>query len=58
MKLLVTGGTGFLGMHLVPRLLEAGHEVRLIGRTKPSAPALARAEFVQGDLKDREAVRG
>jgi dihydroflavonol-4-reductase len=56
-KLLVTGGTGFLGMHLVPRLLEAGHEVRLIGRTKPTGTALARAEFVQGDLKDREAVR-
>ena len=57
MKLLVTGGTGFLGTHLVPKLLEAGHEVRLIGRTQPPAPALARAEFVQGDLKDREAVR-
>jgi dihydroflavonol-4-reductase len=56
-KLLVTGGTGFLGTHLVPKLLEAGHEVRLIGRTKPAAPGLARAEFVQGDLKDREAVR-
>ncbi len=57
MKLLVTGGTGFLGTHLVPRLLDAGHEVRLIGRTRPSQPALARAEFVQGDLMDREAVR-
>lgn len=57
MKLLVTGGTGFLGTHLVPRLLEAGHEVRIIGRTKPSAAGMERAEFVQGDLKDREAVR-
>ncbi|KFE67778.1 NAD-dependent epimerase/dehydratase family protein [Hyalangium minutum] len=57
MKLLVTGGTGFLGTHLVPRLLEAGHEVRIIGRTKPSAAGMERVEFVQGDLKDREAVR-
>ncbi len=57
MKLLVTGGTGFLGTHLVPRLLEAGHEVRLIGRTRPAAPVLARAEYVPADLKDREAVR-
>jgi dihydroflavonol-4-reductase len=55
-KLLVTGGTGFLGTHLVPRLLEAGHEVRLIGRTQPSA-ALARAEFIPGDIKNRETVR-
>jgi dihydroflavonol-4-reductase len=55
-KLLVTGGTGFLGAHLVPRLLEAGHEVRLIGRTQPPA-ALARAEFIHGDLKNRETVR-
>ncbi len=56
MKLLVTGGTGFLGAHLVPRLLEAGHEVRLIGRTQPPA-ALERAEFIHGDLKNRETVR-
>jgi dihydroflavonol-4-reductase len=55
-KLLVTGGTGFLGTHLVPRLLEAGHEVRIIGRTQPPA-ALARAEFISGDLKNRETVR-
>jgi dihydroflavonol-4-reductase len=56
-KLLVTGGTGFLGIHLVPKLLDAGHEVRLIGRSKPTLPSLARAEYIPGDLKDREAVR-
>jgi dihydroflavonol-4-reductase len=56
-KLLVTGGTGFLGTHLVPKLLEAGHEVRLIGRTRPSAPGLERAEFIQGDLKNRQTVK-
>lgn len=57
MKLLVTGGTGFLGTHLVPRLVAEGHEVRLIARSKPSGPAFAKTEVRQGDLKDRDAVR-
>jgi dihydroflavonol-4-reductase len=56
-KLLITGGTGFLGAHLVPRLVAAGHEVRLIGRSKPAGPGFDKVEYVRGDLKDREAVR-
>jgi nucleoside-diphosphate-sugar epimerase len=55
-RLLVTGGTGFLGAHLVPRLLSAGHQVRLISRARPISLAEG-AEHVEGDLKDREAVR-
>jgi dihydroflavonol-4-reductase len=56
-KLLVTGGTGFLGTHLVPRLVAAGHEVRIIGRSRPKGPGFEHVEYVPGDLKDREAVR-
>jgi dihydroflavonol-4-reductase len=56
-KLLVTGGTGFLGTHLVPRLVAAGHEVRIIGRSRPAGPGSEKVEYVRGDLKDREAVR-
>jgi dihydroflavonol-4-reductase len=55
-KLLVTGGTGFLGTHLVPRLVAAGHKVRLISRSRPAELA-AGVDHVAGDLKDRTSVR-
>jgi dihydroflavonol-4-reductase len=55
-RILVTGGTGFLGQHLVPLLVAQGHQVRVLGRTEPVG--MAGVEFVKGDLKDRQAVRG
>ncbi|MCI0573521.1 MAG: NAD-dependent epimerase/dehydratase family protein [Myxococcaceae bacterium] len=57
MKLLVTGGTGFLGKTLVPRLVAAGHHVRVISRSTPDGDALAGAELVRGALEDRDSVR-
>ncbi len=56
MKILVTGGTGFLGTHLVPQLLAQGHSVRLFGRTPPRALP-AGVEFLQGDVKDSAALK-
>ncbi|MHB1499860.1 MAG: complex I NDUFA9 subunit family protein [Candidatus Dormibacteria bacterium] len=32
MRVAVAGGSGFVGSHLVPLLLEAGHEIRVVGR--------------------------
>lgn len=32
MQILITGGTGLIGSHLVPRLLETGHEVTVVTR--------------------------
>ena len=32
MKVLVTGGTGFVGSHSIKAILDAGHEVRLLVR--------------------------
>ena len=58
MKILVTGGTGFLGSHLATALLVQGHEVTLLGRdfagVHPQLAAGARALAV--DLRDRAAV--
>ena len=53
--ILVTGSTGFLGQHLVRRLLEAGQtEIRLLCRTKPTTSLFAphAPEIAIGDLTD------
>ena len=56
-SVLVTGATGFLGKALVPRLVAAGHRVRMLGRSTPGAELLAQGELVQGDLADRATVK-
>ena len=57
---LVTGGTGTLGRALVPRLVSAGHDVRVLSRRPSSLPVGAR--FVVGDVRSGagvvDAVRG
>ncbi len=58
-KILITGGTGFLGRHLVPRLLGLGHRVRLLVRPTSDTSWLPAegVELVQGDITDAESVR-
>lgn len=59
MKLLVTGGTGFLGTHLAHRLQEMGHEVTAIGRNRAKGEALAKRgiRFLAADLADEGAIK-
>lgn len=47
MRVMVIGGTGYLGTPAVPQLVEAGWDVHLLGRTDP---AVAGATFHQADI--------
>ena len=63
MKVLVTGGTGFVGSHSVKAIADAGHDLRLLVRSPDRlAPALTPlgvrdVDHVVGDATDAEAVR-
>ena len=63
MRVLVTGGAGFIGSHLVDALLAAGERVRILDNLDPLAHAdgvpahlSGEAELIVGDLRDRAAV--
>jgi nucleoside-diphosphate-sugar epimerase len=60
-KVFITGGTGFIGTHLVKRLLDDGHSVRMLVR-KASAETLREyadrgIEPVFGDVGNTDAIR-
>ena len=57
MKVLVTGGGGFLGGAIVDQLLARGEAVRSFSRGQYPELAAKGVETVQGDLADPEAVR-
>lgn len=63
MKILVTGGTGFVGSHTAAALVKAGHQVKLLIRSKVKMQKVMQYhgitidDFVIGDITDPAACR-
>ncbi|WP_407565792.1 NAD-dependent epimerase/dehydratase family protein [Streptomyces sp. 184] len=53
MRVLVTGGAGFIGSHVVSALAERGHEAVVLDVRDAGPPCAA---YVRGDVRDRDAV--
>lgn len=62
MRVLVTGGAGFIGSHLATALVTSGHEVRVLdnlatGHEKNLAAIRGDVDFVKGDIRDLDTCR-
>jgi len=65
MRILITGGSGFIGTHLTRRLLALGHEVTILDNFLPqihgpqgdvTADLAGKVRVVRGDIADEAAV--
>lgn len=54
MNLAITGGTGFIGSHLVDAALAAGHRIKAL--TRREQPHRVGVEWIAGDLSSRDAL--
>jgi UDP-glucose 4-epimerase len=61
MRILITGGGGFIGSHLVDHFLAGGHDVRVLdnfatGRRENLVHVLDDVELIEGDIQSYERV--
>lgn len=64
MKILITGGAGFIGSHLVDRLLELNHSIKVIDNLKkpvhrfnfPEHLDTKKVEFIYGDVSNKSTL--
>jgi dihydroflavonol-4-reductase len=59
MKIFITGATGFIGSHLVCRLLKEGHELCCLVRDPDRAERLRQpgVTLIKGDVTERSTLR-
>ena len=60
MRILITGGAGFIGSHTTDALIEEGHSVRILDNLQKTVHPKGTpdyvnpdAEFMQGDVRDK-----
>src|SRR5258706_16481303 len=56
MKILVTGGAGYIGSITVKALLNKGHEVTVLDNLSQGHREAVKTEFVQEDLLNKEEI--
>ena len=57
MRVLVTGGAGFIGRHVADALVAGGHEVRVLDVVDSADGSDGAVELFRGDVRDADAVR-
>lgn len=58
LDILVTGGTGYIGQHLIPLLISRGHRVRALARASSLSRVPTGAATVAGDALNADSIAG